>query len=254
MLILGLLLMAAAGAFIGLLIADNLSGGPDYQVTVLGNDLVVLNSLAIFLAGVALALLFCLGCALMAASLRRTRRRSVVVAPTGATGATGTDGATAMAAAAREPYRREPSGEPYREPYRAPAADREPMPPPPAPVPETAAADRAGSDPYARRAADDPYAERPTAAAAAPPTEPRPPEPGPTDYRDPPQAVYGDPSPAEYRDPPQAAYGEPQQTGPQQAEPQQTESGQAAAEQGVRAADLPSAHTRRRRFRHLTGQ
>ncbi|MFI6848967.1 MULTISPECIES: hypothetical protein [unclassified Kitasatospora] len=73
MLLLGLLLMAAAGAFTGLLIADNLSGGPDYQVTVLGNDLVVMNSLAVFLSGVALALLFCLGLALIGLS-RRARR------------------------------------------------------------------------------------------------------------------------------------------------------------------------------------
>ncbi|MFD9597905.1 hypothetical protein ACFWA9_34830 [Kitasatospora sp. NPDC059973] len=72
MLLLGLLLMAAAGAFTGLLIADNLDGGPDYQVSVLGSDLVTLNSLAIFLAGVALALLFCLGLALIALA-RRTR-------------------------------------------------------------------------------------------------------------------------------------------------------------------------------------
>ncbi|MFI8084414.1 hypothetical protein ACIF6L_26890 [Kitasatospora sp. NPDC086009] len=72
MLLLGLLLMAAAGAFTGLLIADNLNGGPDYQVSVLGSDLVTLNSLAIFLAGVALALLFCLGLALIVLA-RRTR-------------------------------------------------------------------------------------------------------------------------------------------------------------------------------------
>ncbi|MFI9361420.1 hypothetical protein ACIG5E_10190 [Kitasatospora sp. NPDC053057] len=74
MLLLGLLLMAASGAFIGLLIADNLAGGPEYQVTILGNDLVKLNSLAIFLSGVALALLFCLGLAMMRLSRRAVRR------------------------------------------------------------------------------------------------------------------------------------------------------------------------------------
>ncbi|MET8545912.1 hypothetical protein ABZW03_35550 [Kitasatospora sp. NPDC004799] len=73
MLLLGLLLMAASGAFVGLLIADNLSGGPDYQVTILGNDLVALNSLSIFLAGVALALIFCLGLAMMRLSRRLPR-------------------------------------------------------------------------------------------------------------------------------------------------------------------------------------
>ncbi|MFJ9453810.1 hypothetical protein ACIRST_01915 [Kitasatospora sp. NPDC101447] len=74
MLLLGLLLMAASGAFVGLLIADNLSGGPEYQVTILGTDLVRLNTLAVFLAGVALALIFCLGLALMWSSRRRTAR------------------------------------------------------------------------------------------------------------------------------------------------------------------------------------
>ncbi|MET9181086.1 hypothetical protein BOQ63_042360 [Streptomyces viridifaciens] len=74
MLLLGLLLMAASGAFIGLLIADNLAGGPEYQATVLGTEFVKLNSLAIFLSGVALALLFCLGLALMGLARRATRR------------------------------------------------------------------------------------------------------------------------------------------------------------------------------------
>ncbi|MFI8454761.1 hypothetical protein [Kitasatospora sp. NPDC085464] len=74
MLLLGLLLMAASGAFVGLLIADNLSGGPEYQATILGTDLVRLNTLGVFLAGVALALLFCLGLALMWSSRRRTAR------------------------------------------------------------------------------------------------------------------------------------------------------------------------------------
>ncbi|MER7705763.1 hypothetical protein ABTX81_23075 [Kitasatospora sp. NPDC097605] len=82
MLLFGLLLVAATAAFTGLLIADNLSGGPEYQVTILGQDLVKLSSLGIFLAGLALALLFCLGLALAGAArrartrpLRRTTRR-----------------------------------------------------------------------------------------------------------------------------------------------------------------------------------
>ncbi|MFE7561447.1 hypothetical protein [Kitasatospora sp. NPDC057500] len=82
MLLFGLLLVAATAAFTGLLIADNLSGGPEYQVTILGNDLVTLNSLGVFLAGLALALLFCLGLALVGAARkartgppRRTTRR-----------------------------------------------------------------------------------------------------------------------------------------------------------------------------------
>ncbi|MFD9685020.1 hypothetical protein ACFWXO_04590 [Kitasatospora sp. NPDC059088] len=75
LLLLGLLLTAASGTFAGLLIADNLSGGPEYQVTVLGNDLVTLNSLGVFLSGVALALLFCLGLALIGLTRRAPRRR-----------------------------------------------------------------------------------------------------------------------------------------------------------------------------------
>ncbi|MFB7909841.1 hypothetical protein ACFC1T_25735 [Kitasatospora sp. NPDC056076] len=74
MLLLGLLLMTASGAFAGLLIADNLSGGPDYQATVLGNSLATLDSLGIFLSGIALALVFCLGLALMARRARRPAR------------------------------------------------------------------------------------------------------------------------------------------------------------------------------------
>ncbi len=78
MLLFGLLLVAATGAFTALLIADNLSGGPEYQVTVLGNDLVTLDSLEIFLAGLALALLFCLGLGLTLRSLRRARTARAV--------------------------------------------------------------------------------------------------------------------------------------------------------------------------------
>lgn len=87
MLLLGLLLMAASGAFVGLLIADNLSGGPDYQVAILGNDLVVMNSLSIFLAGVALALIFCLGLAMMRLSRRAPRRARPAAPPAVRTGA-----------------------------------------------------------------------------------------------------------------------------------------------------------------------
>ncbi|MFJ2868045.1 hypothetical protein [Kitasatospora sp. NPDC087314] len=74
MLLLGLLLMTASGAFAGLLIADNLSGGPDYQATVLGISLATLDSLGIFLSGMALALVFCLGLALMTRRARRPVR------------------------------------------------------------------------------------------------------------------------------------------------------------------------------------
>jgi hypothetical protein len=70
-----LLLLAATGSFVGLVISDNLSGGPDYTPVVLGHTITTMNSLAIFCAGVALALLFCLGLAMMAGSAARRRRR-----------------------------------------------------------------------------------------------------------------------------------------------------------------------------------
>lgn len=64
MLFLGLLLLAATGAFTGLLIADNLSGGPEYSVSVFDQGIATMNTLAVFCAGLALALLFCLGLAM----------------------------------------------------------------------------------------------------------------------------------------------------------------------------------------------
>ncbi|MBO1413460.1 hypothetical protein [Streptomyces sp. FH025] len=83
MLLLGLLLLGATGAFIGLLVADNTSGGPDYGVTVLGHHIATLDGLAIFLAGIALTLVVGLGLAMVTAGARRRRRavRTVRVPP-----------------------------------------------------------------------------------------------------------------------------------------------------------------------------
>jgi hypothetical protein len=77
MLFLGLLLLAATGAFTGLVIADNLSGGPEYSVSVLGQYIATMNTLSVFSAGLALALIFCLGLAIAVtrASHGRHRRR-----------------------------------------------------------------------------------------------------------------------------------------------------------------------------------
>ncbi|KDN87564.1 hypothetical protein [Kitasatospora cheerisanensis] len=77
MLLLGLLLFAASGAFAGLLIADNLGGGPETGVTVLNNNIGTVNTLGAFLAGIALTLMACAGIALMAGGLRWHRRRRV---------------------------------------------------------------------------------------------------------------------------------------------------------------------------------
>lgn len=79
MLILGLLLLAATAAFTGLVLADNLSGGPDYNVTVLGHHIATMNSLSIFCAGLALALIFGLAAMMTktGASLHRRRTRKL---------------------------------------------------------------------------------------------------------------------------------------------------------------------------------
>jgi uncharacterized membrane protein YciS (DUF1049 family) len=82
MLLLGFLLVVASGAFAGLLIAYNTSGGPDYTVTLFDNDIATLNTLEVFIAGLAIALVFCLGLWMMSASarLRRAQRRADVAA------------------------------------------------------------------------------------------------------------------------------------------------------------------------------
>lgn len=80
MLLLGLLLLGCTAAFTGLLIADNYSGGPEATVTLLGNHIATMDSLRIFLAGIALALVFSLGCAMvLAAGTQARRRRSELV-------------------------------------------------------------------------------------------------------------------------------------------------------------------------------
>ena len=75
MLLLGLLLLGATGAFAGLLVAENRSGGPDYAVTMYGNDLGTVNTLGAFLAGIALTLLFCLALAMVTGGANHARRR-----------------------------------------------------------------------------------------------------------------------------------------------------------------------------------
>ena len=89
LLLLGLLLLCGTAAFTGLLIADNLSGGPDYSVTILGNTIATMNSLEIFLSGLALALIFCFALALMGIGGRlSSRRRALLRSSHGAHAAT----------------------------------------------------------------------------------------------------------------------------------------------------------------------
>jgi hypothetical protein len=59
--LLGVVLAGGAGAFFGLLIAENTAGGPRYTPGIFGQSLPTLNTLGVFCAGVALGLIFCLG-------------------------------------------------------------------------------------------------------------------------------------------------------------------------------------------------
>jgi hypothetical protein len=78
MLLVGLLLVVLSGAFAGLLIAYNTSGGPEYTVTLFDRDIATLDTLQVFVSGLALALVFCLGLWMMGTSarLRRARRQA----------------------------------------------------------------------------------------------------------------------------------------------------------------------------------
>ncbi|MFJ9518041.1 hypothetical protein ACIRPK_07205 [Kitasatospora sp. NPDC101801] len=100
MFLLGLLLLCAVAAFTGLLIADNVdAGGPDYTVTMFGNDLATMNSLSVFLAGVALTLIFGLGVLLATSGAARARRRArerEALTAAATIGATATDGTPAV--------------------------------------------------------------------------------------------------------------------------------------------------------------
>ncbi|WP_174861282.1 hypothetical protein [Embleya hyalina] len=77
MIIIGLFIAAASVAFAALLVAYNTSGGPEYTVSMFDTDMVTLDTTAAFLAGLALALLFCAALAMVATGMRmRTRRRN----------------------------------------------------------------------------------------------------------------------------------------------------------------------------------
>jgi hypothetical protein len=76
LLLLGLLLMAATAAFVGLTIAYNTGAGPDYQVNLLGEHPFTMTTLGAFASGLALATLFGLGLWLMLGGGALARRRS----------------------------------------------------------------------------------------------------------------------------------------------------------------------------------
>lgn len=75
MFVLGLLLMAATAGFVGLLIAYNLSAGPDYTVTLLSSQPFTVSTLGAFLSGLALALIFGFGMWLMLGGTMLARHR-----------------------------------------------------------------------------------------------------------------------------------------------------------------------------------
>ncbi|GGV38677.1 hypothetical protein GCM10010495_65010 [Kitasatospora herbaricolor] len=78
LLLLGLLLLGATGAFVGLLIADN-TGGPTYDVTILGHQIATMTGLAIFLSGVALTLVVGLALAMIKLGAGRASRRRQLI-------------------------------------------------------------------------------------------------------------------------------------------------------------------------------
>ncbi|MFE0730124.1 hypothetical protein ACFW2X_18095 [Streptomyces antibioticus] len=75
MLVPALLPVPAAGAFAAVAAGESFSGGPAYAVGIYGNEIATLTVPGLFLSGVALARMFCIGRAMLAAGLKRRRRR-----------------------------------------------------------------------------------------------------------------------------------------------------------------------------------
>lgn len=73
--ILGVLLAGGAGAFTGLVIAYNTSGGPKYAPEIFGQTLPTLNTLGVFCLGAGLALIFSLGLWLIISGARHRAHR-----------------------------------------------------------------------------------------------------------------------------------------------------------------------------------
>jgi hypothetical protein len=82
MFLFGLLLVVLGGAFAGLLIAYNTSGGPEYTVTLFDREIATVDTLQAFVSGSGLALVVCLGLWMMGTSarLRRARRQAEAAA------------------------------------------------------------------------------------------------------------------------------------------------------------------------------
>lgn len=80
MVFLGLLLVLLAVGATALVAGFNRSGGPEYTVTLFGNDVATVNTWQAFLAGVAVAVLVCVGLAMIMVADRRHRAVGAEVA------------------------------------------------------------------------------------------------------------------------------------------------------------------------------
>ncbi|WP_143659152.1 hypothetical protein [Streptomyces sp. SA15] len=69
--VLAFLLVLATGAFTAIAVVENFSAGPDYAVEIFDNQIATLNAPGLFLSGVGLALIFCLGLAVLTAGPKR---------------------------------------------------------------------------------------------------------------------------------------------------------------------------------------
>lgn len=74
MLVLALVLVLATGAFTAIAVVENFSGGPNHAVEIFGNQVATLNAPGLFLSGIGLALIFCLGLAVLTVGLKRRHR------------------------------------------------------------------------------------------------------------------------------------------------------------------------------------
>ncbi|WP_063806695.1 hypothetical protein [Streptomyces regalis] len=74
MITLALLLVLATGAFTAIAVAENFTDGPQHAVEIFGNQIATLNGTELFLSGVGLALVFCLGLAALTAGVKRRHR------------------------------------------------------------------------------------------------------------------------------------------------------------------------------------
>ena len=81
MIVLGIFVMGGAATLGGLLIADNLSAAPAFTPQLLGHTLPSVSAVDVFVAGLTLAFLICLGLWMIAAGTIERHRRVDSAAP-----------------------------------------------------------------------------------------------------------------------------------------------------------------------------